>query len=176
MKKNVLWISISLIFLISFLGTLKTNADQQLEFYSNKIKIVDLEELERLKQDSVRELKAEKIDKFFSEGKMPLEGYGYKFVEVAEKYNLPYNLLPAIATQESTGGKRCMNNNPFGWGAGKIKFESFEESIEVVGEKLATHKYYKDKNITQKLFTYNQEDKTYKTKIFSFMKKIEQIN
>lgn len=175
MKKNVLCVSISLIFLTSFTGAVKINTNKQLEPRFEEVAVINLEELEKLEQDSARKLKAEKIDEFFSKGNMPLEGYGYKFVEVAEKYNLPYNLLPAIAAQESTGGKRCINNNPFGWGSGKIKFKNFEESIEVVGEKMANHKYYKDKTIAQKLFTYNKEDKKYQIKIFSFMKKIDEM-
>lgn len=167
MKKSVLYASVFLIFLTFFTGAVKIDTNRQLESGFEEVVVVNLEELEKLKQDSVIKLKAEKIDEFFSRGNMPLEGYGYKFVEVAEKYDLPYNLLPAIATQESTGGKRCINNNPFGWGSGKIKFKNFEESIEVVGEKMANHKYYKDKTITQKLSTYNKEDEKYQIKIFS---------
>lgn len=119
-------------------------------------------------------IKAEKIDKYFRERRMPLAGYGYYFVIAAEENGLPWNFLPAIAIQESSGGKRDKNNNPFGWGSAKIKFVDYREAICVVANKLATHKYYKDKNISQKLWVYNPQ-KSYKKKIFDFMEKIEKV-
>lgn len=58
--------------------------------------------------------KALRINTYFYERSMPLAGHGMQFVLVAEKYGLPYEFLPAIAVRESSGGKRDMNNNPFG--------------------------------------------------------------
>lgn len=117
-------------------------------------------------------IKAEKINQYFSKRNMPLAGLGLDFVMAAEENNLPYNLLPAIAVQESSGGKRCKNNNPFGWGSCEIRFTDYKEAISTVGFKLGNHKFYKDKTLSQKLYTYNP-DKSYKVKIFSFMKKID---
>ena len=119
--------------------------------------------------------KAEKINQYFSKRKMPLAGYGLDFVIAAEENGLPWNLLPAIAVQESSGGKRDKNNNPFGWGSANIKFAAYKEAISVVANKLATHKYYKDKSLSQKLWVYNPE-KSYKKKIFKFMEKIKNEN
>ena len=119
--------------------------------------------------------KAEKINQYFSKRNMPLAGYGLDFVMAAEENGLPWNLLPAIAVQESSGGKRDKNNNPFGWGSAKIRFVDYKEAISVVANKLATHKYYKDKNLSQKLWIYNPE-KSYKKKIFKFMEKIKNEN
>lgn len=110
--------------------------------------------------DEARKAKAEKINTYFKERSMPLEGYGMQFVLVAEKYGLPYNLLPAISIRESSGGKRLMNNNPFGWGGAKIKFSDFNEAIEVVGRNLGganpkTARYYAFTDIEKKLYYYN---------------------
>lgn len=105
---------------------------------------------------------------------MPLAGHGRQFVLVAEKYGLPYNLLPAIAVQESIV-EVCKNKNPFGWGSCEIKFHSFNEAIEVVGKNLATGSYYKNKSLDKKLLTYNSENKNYRRNIFSHMRKIDKL-
>ena len=57
-------------------------------------------------------------------------------VDLAEKYGIPYNFLPAISVIESSGGREAYNNNPFGWGSAKIRFDNFGEAIEVVGRNL----------------------------------------
>jgi hypothetical protein len=62
----------------------------------------------------IRKINADKLDKYFSERSMTLEGHGMQFVLIAEKYGLPYNFLPAISAIESSGGKAAYNNNPFG--------------------------------------------------------------
>ena len=111
-------------------------------------------------QDVLRKEEALKIDTYFKERSMPLAGHGAQFVAVAEKYGLPYNLLPAIAIRESSGGKYLLNNNPFGWGSAKIKFSDFDESIETVGKNLGganlkTATYYSGNTVRDKLYQYN---------------------
>ena len=111
-------------------------------------------------QDIQRKEAADKIDTYFKHRSMPLAGYGSQFVAVAEKYGLPYNLLPAIAIRESSGGKYLLNNNPFGWGSAKIKFSNFNEAIETVGRNLGganpkTAAYYAGNSVHNKLYQYN---------------------
>lgn len=81
------------------------------------------------------------IEDFFKAYKSPLSAYSNVFIQVADKYKLDYKLLPAISMQESNGGKKVINNsyNPFGYGIyGKmtLKFASWDEAIEKVGEAL----------------------------------------
>lgn len=81
------------------------------------------------------------IANFFENRKAPLAEVAQKFIEVADRYNIDYRLLPAIAMQESQGGKRMPANsfNPFGYGvygAKVMKFNSFEEAIEKVAQGL----------------------------------------
>jgi len=129
-----------------------------------------------------RQLQAAKLDKYFTERKMPLAGLGMHFVLVAEKYGLPYNFLPAISAIESSGGKAAYNNNPFGWGSAKIYFQNFREAIEVVGQNLGganfnTAKYYADHTLEQKLWYYNESVVPgYTQQVFAAMKKIENTN
>src|SRR5438874_31068 len=58
------------------------------------------------------------VEDFFKGYNSKLSQYGNQFVAVADNYNLDFRLLPAIAMQESNGGKIIPNNsfNPFGFG------------------------------------------------------------
>ncbi len=81
------------------------------------------------------------VSRFLKNNKSPLAPFADKFIEVADRYNLDFRLLPSIAMQESNGGKIMPNNsyNPFGYGiyGGKVmRFESFDEAIERVGRGL----------------------------------------
>lgn len=131
--------------------------------------------------DQIRSMQASKIDKYFESKDLPLAGYGEQFVMIAEKYGLPYNLLPAIAMRESTGGKFACYNNPFGWGSCKIKFSSFEEAIESVGKNLGggnpkTARYYANKSVKDKLYRYNGTViKGYEDQVIAIMSKIDSI-
>lgn len=85
--------------------------------------------------------RAKIIEDFFKGYKAPLFEFSSEFVAVADKYQLDWRLLPAIAMQESNGGKRVIkdSNNPFGYGiygGSVLKFSSFEEAIERVGKGL----------------------------------------
>jgi len=107
--------------------------------------------------------KAGAIDAYFAKREMPLRGLGMKMVMEAEKNDLDWRLLPAIAVRESTGGKnecKKVENNPFGWASCKIGFQSNEEAIEVVAKNLGgnnpnTAHHYDDKTTEQILRSYN---------------------
>lgn len=111
----------------------------------------------------VQKIKAQAIDAYFKARSMPLEGLGMKMVVEAEKNDLDWRLLPAIAIRESSGGKNACNtkkNNSFGWGSCRIGFNSVEESIETVARNLGgnnpkTAKYYDNKTTKQILRAYN---------------------
>ncbi len=123
--------------------------------------------------------RAEKIDAYYKKRGMPLEGYGAKMVAEAEKNNLDWRLLPAIAIIESTGGKFACHQNPFGWGSCKIKFNNWNEAIETVARNLGgnnpnTARYYKDKTMIEKLHHYNNSIiPTYTGRVMEFMSLIE---
>lgn len=77
------------------------------------------------------------IENYLRRYRSPLTPHATYLVEIADKYELDYRLLPAIAQQESNlckiipaGGHNC-----WGWGIhseGTLGFESFETAIETV--------------------------------------------
>lgn len=114
-------------------------------------------------QVEVRKAQAEAIDAYFGARNLPLEGMGMTMVLEAEKNDLDWRLLPAIAMRESTGGKFACQKatfSVFGWGSCKISFKSHEHGIETVARNLGGHnpntaRHYKDKNTEQILHAYN---------------------
>ncbi len=127
--------------------------------------------------------KAAQIDAFFAKYKLPMEGYGEKLVLEADKNGLEPDMIALVALVESTGCKFIIEgtNNCFGWGSGKIRFKSIDESIEKVAAALAgndpaTERYYKDKPMDEILQIYNgyANDK-YLTNIKTLRKQIEKM-
>lgn len=115
------------------------------------------------------EYRAALIDSFFAGRHLPLAGFGKDMVIAADKYDLDWRLLPAIAMRESTGGlaacggKLSAENNPWGWNSCKgTGFKTMSESIDTLashlgGTNVRTARYYKDKTTEQILKTYNPD-------------------
>jgi len=81
------------------------------------------------------------LKEFLEDYNSPLANNADKFVEVADKYDMDYRLLPAISCLESSCGKFLIPNtyNPFGWGIygdNYIAFTDYDEAIETVGKGL----------------------------------------
>jgi len=132
-------------------------------------------------EEVARKDKADAIDAFFASHDAPLEGYGMKFVLEAEKNDLDWRLLPAIAMRESTGGKQAckrVTNSVFGYGSCKISFKSIDESIEVVAASLGgnnpnTAQHYDGKTTIQILKKYNSYIPSYSKQVVKIMKMID---
>lgn len=93
------------------------------------------------------------VDNFLAKHNSPMSGLGSVFVSTADKYGLDYRLMPAIAFQESTLGKKIPRNshNAWGWaiytGANSgAKFKDWVHAIDVVAEGLKTD--YIDRGLT----------------------------
>ena len=129
-------------------------------------------------QEKVRFERAQVIDTYFKERKMPLEGLGEKFILEAEKHGLDWRLLPAIAIRESSGGKKACGSNPFGWASCRKAFKDFNQSIEIValnlgGRNPKTASYYGESDTYEKLYRYNGTViKSYPSEVVAIMEKI----
>ena len=94
--------------------------------------------------------RVETLEVFFESYDSPLKEHSETFVEVAEKYDLDYRLLPSISCMESSCGKRLLpeSYNPFGWGIygnNAIYFKDYDEAIETVGKGIKDN--YVDKGL-----------------------------
>lgn len=103
-----------------------------------------------------RDEKIAALETFFNKQKSPLVDNARTFVDVAEKYDIDYRLLPAIACMESSCGKRLLpeSYNPFGWGIyGKnaIYFKSYDEAIETVAKGIKEKYVGKGLNTPEKI-------------------------
>lgn len=94
------------------------------------------------------------IAKFLARHDSPLvphTEYAQKIVDISDKYNIDYRLLPAIAMQESNICKKIPSNsyNCLGFGItskGTLRFSSYEEAFETAAKSLK--KNYIDRGLT----------------------------
>ncbi len=131
-------------------------------------------------------VKASVVDTFFKKYDAPLEGYGMKFVTEAQKNDLDWRLLPAIAMRETTGGKQACKsskapNNNFGWYSCKKGFDSVDESIEYISKTLGGNndsvKHYKDGMTTEQILKKYNPDSIipgYSKQVIKIMKMISE--
>src|ERR1700722_7643527 len=96
-----------------------------------------------------------KLQKYFGDRDCPLRDSAKDFLIAADENALDWRLLPSISIIESSGGKDYRNNNVFGWDSCRESFTSVREGIHFVAAQLANSKMYKDKNLDNKLSTYN---------------------
>lgn len=135
-----------------------------------------------------REEKAAKIDAYLLKNKMPLAGNGMKMVLAAEKYELDWRMIPAIAVRESTGGRfacKKFPENAWGWHSCKAGLGgSTDAAIDLIAQHLSgnnpnTARYYSTKTTPKEILqTYNPPSvvPTYAAEVMSVMAKIESIN
>ena len=123
-----------------------------------------------------REEKEIKMRLVLEQYNSPMQGLESVLIDTAERYNLDWTLLAAIAGVESSFARRmpaaCIN--PFGWGIygdNRLCFESLKNSIEQVGEGLGTR--YNTASLYTIAKTYNPTSDTWMNKVSYFMRKIQ---
>lgn len=94
--------------------------------------------------------RTELVRQFLEKHGSPLEPYAPDLIAAANRYDLDFRLLPAIAMQESGACKKVPSdsNNCWGWGiyGGKVtKFSNYPEAIETISKTLSTK--YRDKGL-----------------------------
>lgn len=86
------------------------------------------------------DLRTAKVARFLSTHGSPLVFSAPTFIAEADKHEFDYRLLVAIAGVESTFGKRYIPGtyNVWGWGVGRIPFQSFDDGIIRISSDLKT--------------------------------------
>ena len=136
--------------------------------------IVIAERVEDLRYDKEQ---IRKIEAFLSSRGAPLASEADTFVKMADKYGLPYNLMPAISIIESSGGKynyRPYNYAGMGGQGNAMVFSNYDEAIEKHAQILK--KGYFDKGATtpeqiEKYYCY--QCPTWGEKVQSMMNQID---
>ena len=120
--------------------------------------------------------RVDQLEAYLEKHRSPLASYASIFIEVADRYQLDWKLVPAITGVESTFGKQIPFNsyNAYGWANGTYRFKSWEESITHVSQ------YLKEKYVDRGLDTpykigpvYAPPSKTWAGKVIFFMNQIE---
>lgn len=96
-----------------------------------------------------------RLKAFLKKRRSPLAGLSADFLAAADRHDLDWRLLPAIAVVESGAGQRYTHNNVFGWGSGTVRFHSLRAGIHHVASRLGNSRLYRDKNLDGVLRTYN---------------------
>lgn len=92
----------------------------------------------KLAHEDLREIRKKTIQTVLERRNSPMKDDAEAFMQVCEQYELNCYLLPAIAGVESSFGNALISgsHNPFGWGGGKIYFDSWSDGINTVGKSL----------------------------------------
>lgn len=99
-----------------------------------------------IERSEVIDSRVVRLRAYLQEKQSPLMESSDAFIRIADKYELDWTLLPAIAGVES-GFERAGNtgdHNPFGYmcKSGPCSFDSFDEAIETVGRTIGTGRAY----------------------------------
>lgn len=117
-----------------------------------------------------------RLKSFLESYNSPLAPYAFEFVTYADLYDIDWRLVPAISGVESTFGKRIPQGsyNAYGWVNGKYRFQSWEDSIEIVSKTLREKYYNKGATSIQKIAKrYAPPSQSWAWKVKYFMEKID---
>jgi len=116
-----------------------------------------------------------KLEKFLAKFNSPYKDKAAVFVREADKRDLDYRLLVAISGVESTFGRNYIqgSHNAWGWGGGRIYFQSWDQAIERISQGL-TQKPYRGKEVEKIAPTYCPPNSAKWTRgVHFFMEQIE---
>lgn len=117
------------------------------------------------------------LTKYLSGHNSPLADYAGLFIYKADENGIDWRLIPAITGVESTFGKNIPINsyNAYGWANGRYRFESWEDSIEVVSKALREKYIDRGANTLPKIARRYAVSLSWEWKVRYFMNEIDSI-
>ena len=115
---------------------------------------------------------------FLKSQSSPMADQAQAMVKAADKYQLDWRLIPAIAGVESSFGKRMPQNsfNAYGWANGTYRFRSWEESFEVIARALRFKYINRGANSVSKIGKiYAPPSQSWSKRVSYLMKKINPL-
>ena len=88
--------------------------------------------------------RVEQLRVYLAMKRSPLQNFSHILINIADTYEIPWNLIPAISGVESNFCKILPKGsyNCWGWNNGNYFFNDFESAIDTVGRTLR-YKYFK---------------------------------
>ncbi len=125
--------------------------------------------------------RAEILKDYLTKYNSPLAPYAQTFIDEADKYDLDWKLVPAIAGVESYFGQMIPTYSYNGWGFGVygdnvLRFASWEEGIATLNKSLR-ERYMNERGATNvyEIGSTYAADRQWANKVQRFMDEIEQV-
>ncbi|MDO8269753.1 MAG: hypothetical protein Q7T54_03730 [Candidatus Levybacteria bacterium] len=121
------------------------------------------------------DLRTQALENVLKRYNSPLTYHAAAYIKTADKYGMDWKLLPSIAGLESTFGKRQMpgSYNSYGWGGGRIYFESVEHGIDTVLFGLKNRYVARGATTVETIAPIYSESPTWAPRVRLFMKQFE---
>lgn len=105
----------------------------------------------------------------------PLAPFAKSYVDTADKYGMEWELLPAIAGLESSFGKHQLagSYNSYGWGGGRLYFDSVDDGIETVLSALKNKYMARGATTVETIAPIYSESATWAPRVRRFMSEID---
>lgn len=144
----ILWFPVSLLLILTSLFTLSSLKKQTVAV--SVLPHVYAQDLTTVSTPSPtpeitppKDIRYDALNKFFAGTDSPLKSYVNELISAADRYNLDYALLPAIAMQESGGCKNIPKNSFNCWGFGiygskVLNFSNYSEAISQVAKTISS--------------------------------------
>ncbi len=121
------------------------------------------------------DMRTKALEQVFEKYHSPLASYAGSYVSIADKYDIDWKLLPAIAGLESSFGKAQLagSYNSYGWGGGRIYFDSVEDGIDTVLNGLKTRYISRGATTVETIAPIYSESPTWAPRVRKFMNEID---
>src|SRR3989344_1584062 len=127
-------------------------------------------------KDYTLDTRTKAVRNVFKKYNSPLIDQAAFYVKYADEFDVDWKLLPSIAGLESTFGRFLMpgSYNAYGWGGGRIYFESWEDGIKIINK--AIRENYIDRGATDvwSIGPIYAESPTWSVRVNSFMQEINE--